>query len=63
MPLKILSGAAFASGIFGLVHHYGLTGLWFQWWQLLELRLHHEQLIIGCFAVGVALLCARIKRR
>ena len=42
MKLGLLLGAlALLLGIFGLVHHYILTGLWFQWHQFW----HHESLI------------------
>ena len=46
---------AIGPAVFGLVHHYSLTRLWFQWKQLSEFKLHHEHLIVGCFVVSLGL--------
>lgn len=38
-------------GVAGMVHHWHLTGLWFQVEQI-----HHETLVLMCFGIGVVLL-------
>jgi hypothetical protein len=53
MRIVLFLGAlALLLGIFGLVHHYAITGLWFQWSQFW----HHEPLVAIAFCVGVALI-------
>ena len=53
MRFRIFLGIlALLLGVFGLVHHYYLTGLWFQWDQFW----HHEALVAIAVCVGVALI-------
>ncbi|HEY31490.1 MAG TPA: hypothetical protein G4O10_00100 [Dehalococcoidia bacterium] len=53
MRLRLILGVlALLLGVFGLVHHWYLTGLWFSWEQFW----HHEPLIAIAFCVGVALM-------
>ena len=61
MRLRLVLGAiALLLGVFGLVHQWYLTGMWFQWEQFL----HHESLIAIALCVGVALVAtAFIGRR
>jgi len=54
-----LSGLAFLLGIFGLVHHYVVTGRWFDWGTMW----HHEPLIAMCFAAGISLLVGKFLKR
>ena len=59
-----LAITAFLLGILGLLHQKFFTGGgWFDWGQVLELKLHHEQLILACFIVGVALLVIGLRRK
>lgn len=57
MRFRIFLGVvALLLGVFGLVHHYTLTGLWFQW----EDFWHHEPLVAIAVCVGVALIATSI---
>lgn len=57
MGFRIFLGVvALLLGVFGLVHHYTLTGLWFQW----EDFWHHEPLVAIAVCVGVALIATSI---
>ena len=53
MRFRLFLGAlALLLGLSGLVHHFALTGLWFQWGQFW----HHEPLIAIAVCVGVVLI-------
>lgn len=51
----------FALAGLGLLHHYQVTSLLFQWEQLLDGKWHHETLVAGMFILGVLLVLRRAK--
>jgi len=59
---EVLAGIALGLGVFGLVHHRIVSGLWWQWRDVLTLPTltypfwHHEPLIVLCFLVAFVLL-------
>ena len=65
-----LSIPALMAAIFGLLHHYIVTGgVWFQWTQLLTLPTpvypfwHHEPLIAMAFVGWITLLVVYLVKR
>ncbi|UCB42274.1 MAG: hypothetical protein JSV77_07345 [Dehalococcoidales bacterium] len=53
MRFRLVLGAiALSLSVFGLVHHWYLTGRWFSWEQFW----HHEPLIAIALCVGIALM-------
>lgn len=51
--LRRLALIYFAIAGLGLLDHYRLTGLWFQWEQLFDGKLHHETIISPFVISGV----------
>lgn len=49
-----MSALLIVLGILGLIHHYCLTGLWFQ----VE-DIHHETLILVCFGLSLGIIIGR----
>lgn len=50
--IKTLAIIAFSLGVWGLIHHYLVTGLWWQWSDFW----HHEPLIAMAFVGWITLL-------
>ena len=57
---RLVALTFFLLGVFGLVHQKLIGGGWFNWPQVLELRLHQEHLILLCFIV-VFLIAVRAR--
>ena len=55
----LLAFICFGLSIWGLVHQYVVTGIWFEWGQFW----HHEPLIAMCISAGIAFLIADFIRR
>ena len=47
-----LSSIFILVGLAGIVHQKIIGGGWFNWSQVLELKLHHEHLILLCFIIA-----------
>jgi hypothetical protein len=54
--VETLAGISFLLAIFGLVHHYLITGgVWWEWSDIW----HHESLIVLCCGVAIALMVGK----